>query len=74
MAKLIQTTEKIRVDTEQEAIDLIEKVRKDAIGYTLKKSSYVYKTKKKKGEVLAEWYLVELVKVFAPENPLEEEE
>lgn len=59
---LLQETKRYRVDDESAAIKLIEKFKADAAqgGYTVKKSSYTYRTKKSKGELIDEWYVVDV--------------
>lgn len=63
---LIKTTDVHRVDTEEEAMGMIEEAKDKQIagGYTLTKSSYVMKTKKQKGEIIEQWYLVSTEKTF----------
>lgn len=70
MAKyLIKTTEEHRADTEGEATELIEAAKNDA-RYTLAKYSSVHKERKAKGEVIDDYFMVTLVKVFDdPRNP-----
>lgn len=64
MAKyLIKTTEEHRADTEFEATELINAAKADG-RYLLSKYSSVKKERKAKGEVIDEYYLVTLVKVF----------
>jgi regulator of protease activity HflC (stomatin/prohibitin superfamily) len=64
MAKyLIKTTEEHRADNEREAAELIEAAKKDG-RYALAKYSSVHKERKQKGEIIDEYYLVTLVKVF----------
>lgn len=60
---LIKTTEEHRADTEAEATRLIEAAKEDG-RYLLAKYSSVKKERKQKGEVVDEYYLVTLVKVF----------
>lgn len=64
--KIIQTIEKIRVENEINAQELLSeaKNRQTKEGYILKKASYEYKTKKSKGEVIDDCYLVTLQKEF----------
>jgi hypothetical protein len=70
MAKyLIKTTEEHRVDTEAEAAILIDTAKKDN-KYILSKYSSVKKERKSKGEIIDEYYIVTLVKVFDdPKDP-----
>ena len=64
MAKyLIKTTEEHRADSEREAAELIEAAKKDG-RYALVKYSSVHKERKQKGEVVDEYFIVTLVKVF----------
>jgi hypothetical protein len=48
------------VETEAQAIQAIEeqKAKQNEGGYKLTKSGYTYRTKKQKGEIVDEWYLV----------------
>ena len=63
---LIKTTENYRVDTEQEAMDMLESAKNAQLtdGYTLQKSGYSIKQKKSKGEVIDEYFIVSLTKNF----------
>ena len=64
MAKyLIKTTEEHRADSEHEATELINAAKEDG-RYILSKYSSVKKERKAKGEIVDEYYLVTLVKVF----------
>ena len=64
MAKyLIKTTEEHRADSEHEAAELINSAKADS-RYVLSKYSSVKKEKKQKGEIVDEYYIVTLVKVF----------
>lgn len=67
---LIQETKKMRVESEVEAIDLINDFKNKARqeGYEVKKSGYTYKTKTSKGEIYDEWFLVEVTLSFAKES------
>lgn len=60
---LTTTTEAYRVDSENEAAELINEA-KESNKWILQKYSSVKKEKKKNGEVLDEYYLVSLVKQF----------
>ena len=60
---LITTTEAYRVDSENEAAELINEAKANN-KWMLQKYSSVKKEKKKNGEVLDEYYLVSLVKQF----------
>lgn len=60
---LIKTTEEHRADSELEASELINAAKADG-RYILSKYSSVKKERKAKGEIVDEYYLVTLVKVF----------
>lgn len=70
MAKyLIKTTEEHRADTEVEAAELINAAKADN-RYTLSKYTSVHKERKAKGEVIDDYFIVTLVKVFDdPKEP-----
>ena len=63
--RLIETVQKYVVDSEDAARGLIEEFREDATkkGYRIKKAGYEYKTKKSKGEILAEAWIVKVEQV-----------
>jgi len=63
---ILKQTEEYRTDSEEEAIKLIEHYREDAKekGYTLGASGYTYKTKKAKGEIIDEAWVVKVTKVL----------
>lgn len=66
---LIKTTEEHRADSESEAAELIDDAKHDS-RYILAKYSSVKKEKKQKGEVVDDYYIVTLVKVFDdPKEP-----
>lgn len=61
----LERTNKYRVDSEEEAKNLIEKFREEASGnYILKKAGYEYKTKKAKGEIIGECWVVTATMVY----------
>ena len=60
---LIKTTEEHRADNELEAAELINAVKADG-RYILSKYSSVKKERKQKGEIVDEYFIVTLVKVF----------
>lgn len=64
--KLISNTVEQRVDTEEEAVGLINayRTKADEEGYIVKSSTYSRKEKKKKGEVIDEGYLVKITMIF----------
>jgi hypothetical protein len=64
--KLLKTTYEQRTYTEDEAKDAILKFRANAAenGYTVGAAGYTYKAKKKKGEVVAEAWIVKCVAIY----------
>ena len=70
MAKyLLKVTEEHRADSEMEAAELINSAKADG-RYILSKYSSVHKERKAKGEVIDEYFIVTLVKVFDdPKEP-----
>ena len=66
MKYLIEVTENYRVDTDEEAKQLIEEAKTG--GALVKKSTSQYKERKQKGEVVDAWYKVSIVKVFTDER------
>lgn len=64
--RLIKRTEEYVVDTEEEAIKAIQNFREDAEehGHTVGASGYTYKTKKAKGEVIGEQYLIKVTRIL----------
>ncbi len=66
MAYLLKQTEEFRANSEEEAKTLMEKYRKEAAenNYTIGASGYTYKTKKAKGEIIDEAWVVKIVKVI----------
>ena len=64
--KLLKVTYEHRVYTEDEAKDAILKFRNEAKdnGYLVQSAGYTYKSKKKKGEVVAEAWVVKCVAVY----------
>lgn len=67
---LVQEAKKFRVESEVEAIDLINdfKNRARQEGYEVKKSGYTYKTKTSKGEIYDEWFIVDVTLIYAKES------
>ena len=66
---LCKTTEEHRADTEAEATMLIEAAKADS-RYILSKYSSVHKERKQKGEIVDDYFIVTLVKVFDdPKEP-----
>ncbi len=64
---LLETVSKYRADSENQAKEMIEKFREEAAqkGYIVKKAGFEYKTKKSKGEIIAEVWVVTITQVFA---------
>lgn len=64
--RLIERTEKYVVDSEEEAIQLIQTSKQDAEknGYVLGATGYTYKTKKAKGEIIGEAWVTTIKKVL----------
>ena len=65
--RLLKQTIETRTDSENEAKELIEIYRKEAgeKGYTIGSAGYTYKTKKSKGEIIDEAYVVKVVQSFS---------
>ena len=65
MKKLKETTE-FRAYTEEEAIDFINKARaaQEKEGYLLGANGYKYKSKKSKGEIVDEAWIVTVTKIY----------
>ena len=64
MSKYLTTTvETYRVDSELEAVNLIEEAKRDKT-YILGKYTNEHKERKSKGEVIEEYYKVTLTKIF----------
>lgn len=66
MALLLKETRTFRVDSEQEALEMIKEYREKAKNelYEVKKASYVKKEKKQKGEIIDEWCVVDISLVY----------
>lgn len=64
--KRLKVTEEYRAYSEQEAIDALNEARakQNTERYTLGANGYKYKTKKAKGEIIAEAWIVSITKVF----------
>ena len=64
--RLIERTEKYVVDSEEEAVKLIQEAKEDATknGYVLGANGYTYKTKKAKGEIVGEVWVTSIKKVL----------
>ena len=66
MALLLKETRTFRVESEQEALEMIKEYREKANNelYEVKKASYVKKEKKQKGEIIDEWCVVDISLVY----------
>ncbi len=66
MKVLLKTTEVYRVDTEDEAMNMIQEAKDGQLtqDYTVTKSGYVLKTKKSKGEIVDSWTVVTIERTF----------
>lgn len=64
--KPLKITYENRAYTEDQAKDAILKFREGATegGYTVSAAGYTYKTKKKKGEIVAEAWVVKCVAIY----------
>lgn len=64
--RVLKVTEDYRVESEAEAKEAEEKFRSEAAqkGYTIGKMSCTYKTKKSKGEVIDDGYLLSVQKIY----------
>lgn len=64
--RLLKITEEFRTETEDEAKELMEKMRKEATskGYIIGSCGYTHKEKKSKGEVIDEAFIVKVCKTF----------
>jgi hypothetical protein len=62
----LKITEEFKAYTEEEAIQALNDLRanQNKEGYTLGANGYKYKTKKAKGEIVAEQFLVKIAKVY----------
>ena len=65
MKYLIRTTEVYRADNEDEAKAVIEEAKRTS---TVIKYNSTYKSKKQKGEIVDEWYRVEITKEWTDEK------
>ena len=63
---LLETTTKYRAESETQAKEMIEQIRNEAStkGYIVKKAGFEYKTKKAKGEIVAEAWVVSVTQIF----------
>ena len=64
---LLENTLKYYARSEEEAKEAIENFRQNASkeGYLIKKAGYEYKTKKAKGEIIGEAWVVSVTQIFA---------
>ena len=70
MRFLMKQTDVYKVDTEEEAMNLIEEFKNNQLteSYTVTKSSYVLKTRKSKGEIIDQWFVVSIERSFNEVN------
>ena len=66
MKQLMKTTDVYRVETEEEAMNLIQEFKdnQNTNGYTVTKSGYVLKTRKSKGEIVDSWFIATVERSF----------
>ena len=66
MRQLLKTTDTYRVETEEDAMNLIQEFKdnQNVDGYTVTKSGYVLKTKKSKGEIVESWFIATVERSF----------
>lgn len=64
--KRLKITEEYRAYTEEEAINTIAKARalQEEGGYVLGANGYKYKTKKSKGQIIGEAWVVTMTKIY----------
>lgn len=64
--QLLKTTDVYRINTEEEAMELIQSFKDNQLvdGYTVTKSGYVLKTRKSKGEVVDSWFIATIERRF----------
>lgn len=62
----LKITEEFKAYSEEEAIQALEELRanQQKEGYTLGANGYKYKTKKAKGEIIAEAWIVSATKIY----------
>ncbi len=60
--QLLSETKKWRVESEEDAVGLIQKMKEQAgaNGYEVKKSEYTMRTKKSRGEIIETWWVVSI--------------
>lgn len=64
MSLLLQESKRFRVETEENAIALIQQIKDEATDYEVKKSSYTQKVKKSKGEIIDTFYWVDITLTY----------
>ena len=66
MRQLLKTTDVYRVETEEDAMNLIQEFKdnQNTKGYTVTKSGYVLKTRKSKGEIIDSWFIATVERSF----------
>lgn len=65
--RVLKVTEEYRTDSEFEAKEAMEHFRSEAIekGYHINKSGYTYKSKKAKGDIIDEAWVVSITKEYS---------
>ena len=58
--QLLKEVKEFRVETEEDAIALVQKFKDEQGAYEVIKSGYTMKTKKSKGEVIDTWFVVSI--------------
>ena len=64
MAQLLKESYDMRVDTEQDAMNLVNEERNDTEKGGVVDYKVVYKTKKSKGEIVDDWYIVTITRKY----------
>lgn len=66
MKQLLKTTDVYRIETEEDAMNLIQEFKdnQNVEGYTVTKSGYVLKTRKSKGEIVDSWFIATIERSF----------
>ena len=58
--QLLKEVKEFRVETEEDAIALVQKFKDEQGTYEVIKSCYTMKTKKSKGEIIDTWFVVSI--------------
>lgn len=66
--KSLKRTEEYRAETEKEAKDFVEEIKKESKekGFEVTAYSIARKEKKSKGEIVDECYVIKIVKTYSP--------